>query len=260
MADGTLIITYNGDTERAFRLVGAFMHHWANIELGLDRAVRAVLGLGQTEGLVATANLTFPGKVRVISTALSQANTGPGWAKDGADVLKELNALYEDRVMVAHDGFSGIPGGVTFYKLKANGSSKIADTSWTEGDFEKKYDALRDVAGKLGQLVERLEKATPALDPFPALAPTPGLRAAHAAGSRSSATVRTVEKARPAPKGRKVAAARKRKIVEVKKPAPLIAAAPKPATPAPTPSPQVGSNGSNVQPLTSFGTPRPIVG
>ncbi len=259
MADGTLIITYDGDTERAFRLVGAFMHHWGNIELGLDRAVRAVLRLGQTEGLVATANLTFPGKVRVITTALGQASAGPGWAKDGSDVLKTLTALHEDRVMVAQDGFSGVPGGVVFYKIKANGSSKVPETSWTEGEFEKKFDTLRDLSGKLGALIERLEKGALAIDPLPALSPTPGIRAGQSAGHRAAAAspVRQ-EKPKAAAKSRKAAAARRRKIVEVKKPAPM---APRPVASAPTPqpSPASPSNGSNVQPLSSFGTPRPIV-
>jgi hypothetical protein len=260
MADGTLIITYNGDTERAFRLVGAFMHHWANIELALDRAVRAVLRLGQTEGLVATANLTFPGKVRVITTALGQASAGPGWAKDGSDVLKTLTALYDDRVMVAHDGFAGVPGGVVFYKLRTQGASKFPETSWSEAEFEKKYDSLRDLATKLVALIERLEKGALALDPLPALSPTPAVKAAQSAGSRSGSAVRHVEKpkraSKPAAKSRKSAPARRRRVIEVKKPTVVAAVAP---AVAPSPTPASPGNGSNVQPLPSFGTPRPIV-
>jgi hypothetical protein len=256
MADGTLIITYDGDTERSFRLVGAFMHHWANIELGLDRAVRAVLRLGQTEGLVATANLTFPGKVRVISTALGQASTG-GWAKDGSDVLKALTSLHEDRIMVAHDGFSGVPGGVVFYKVKAGGASKVPETRWAEGEFEKKFDALRELSGKLGELIDRLEKGAVALDPLPALSPTPAIRAGQSKSHRAPSPAVREAKPKPTPKSRKAAAARRRKIVEVKKPAaPIATVAPKPA---PTSQPAAPSNGSNVQPLPTFGTPRPIV-
>jgi hypothetical protein len=241
MADGTLIITYDGDTERAFRLVGAFMHHWANIELALDRAVRNVLRLGAAEGLIATANLQFPGKIKVISTALAQS--GPSWAKEGSEALKALSALHDDRMMVANDGFSGAPGSVVFYKVKANGSLKIPETTWSEADFEKKFDTLRDLLTKVTELVGRLEKGAPSLDPLVAIASTPAVKAAQASTpSRAPIAFSNSSKKKPA-RSRKAAASRKRRILEVKRPAASA------SRPAPKPTAKAAANPLELRPL-----------
>lgn len=144
----------------ATRLVGTYLHHWANMELRLNALIGKALRLEPVAEAIICANLKFTDKIHIAKTTVSIA---PLLADDDRTAFtKRLNQIKTEsatRNMLAHNAFGPLDREtltVEFLVTKAKGDLKFPDVHWTEEMFHEKFRWLVDASDMLGEMCEKV--------------------------------------------------------------------------------------------------------
>ena len=158
MAD-TVSQTGPKEYDRACILVGRFMYNWALLENALNTGVGKLLGMGNIESAIATANMQARAKIHIIKTLVDLKGGGATWAKKAGKDMDAVSALSAIRNTIAHVVFGpDESGGVRFLTVRAKGKLSFPDTILSEGDFRKYYGEARRLGDEVKAIVERLSK------------------------------------------------------------------------------------------------------
>src|ERR1043165_1086264 len=125
----------------AHRLVGNFMHHWANLESALNGTIRRILKWANLAMAILSVNLTVAAKIYTARCAISAfGDKGTKWQKAAHRALIEIQELSQDQNVIAHTGFgvSRNKKAVDFYRIKATSQITVPDEIWTPDDFSLK--------------------------------------------------------------------------------------------------------------------------
>lgn len=140
--------------ERAFLLVGAYIGHFALLELGINNAIKTVLKLDIAASLIVTRNMTFDEKLKNLRALVKAFVPDKGEAKRFDDLAKEARKISELRNIIAHTPFHGSPtsDGVRFFVTRASSSLELEDLDWSIDEFVEQIDHVRQIDNRLREL------------------------------------------------------------------------------------------------------------
>lgn len=140
--------------ERAFLLVGAYIGHFALLEMGINNAIKTVLNLDVAASLIVTRNMTFDEKLKNLRALVQFFVFDKQKAKRFDDLAKKARDISELRNVVAHTPFRGsqVTDGVNFFVTRANTFLKIEDMDWSIDEFVERIDHIRKTDNELREI------------------------------------------------------------------------------------------------------------
>lgn len=140
--------------ERAFLLVGAYIGHFALLELGINNALKTVLKLDVAASLIVTRNMTFDEKIKNLRALVKAFVRNKEEAKRFDELAKEARKISELRNVIAHTPFHGssITDGVSFFVTKASSTLELEDLDWSIDQFVEQIDHVRQIDNRLREL------------------------------------------------------------------------------------------------------------
>lgn len=144
--------------ERAFLLVGAYIGHFALLEMGINNAIQEVLSLNTAGAMIVTRNMSFGDKIKTLRSLVDHLVLDRNEAVQFDSLARQARAISEDRNMIAHTPFYGShhSDGVTFFKTTANSSLKFEETDWSIDEFVTKIDHIRETDNGLRRIEKRM--------------------------------------------------------------------------------------------------------
>lgn len=152
--------------QRAFRLVGEYLHWFAILEAELDQGIAKLFEIADGSLDVLTANMDFARKVKVVRSAEVYKAEMPDaerkkLLKDTFSLIMKLN---DGRKIVAHCRFEASLEGVVFRRAVAESRLRVEDVEWTQTTFERSYADIREATDNLRKLVAEMVPYQPKLD------------------------------------------------------------------------------------------------
>lgn len=144
--------------ERAFLLVGAYIGHFALLEMGINNAIQQVLNLNPAGAMIVTRNMTFDEKIKNLRALVNFYVVDQEQAKLFDRLALQARKISEDRNIVAHTPFSASAAsdGVVFYVLSANSTLKTDDMDWSVDDFLTRIDHILKTDNALREIEHRM--------------------------------------------------------------------------------------------------------
>lgn len=142
---------------RAFTLVGAFMGHFALLELGIDAAIGEVLGIKGLRRMIVGRNMGFDDKIRTLRALVDAFIVGEEAARFDA-LAKRARNCGELRNIVAHTPFraSEKSDGVELFRVSASSKLQFPDMDWSIDDFLEHIDSISEVDNGLRSIESRM--------------------------------------------------------------------------------------------------------
>ncbi|SMD19585.1 hypothetical protein [Rhizobium sp. RU36D] len=140
--------------ERAFLLVGAYIGHFALLEMGINNAIKTVLNLNTAASLIVTRNMTFDEKIKNLRALVQFFIYDKEKAKKFDKLAKEARNISELRNIIAHTPFYGsqTTDGVRFFVTKASSSLEIENLDWSIDEFIERIDHVRQTDNGLREI------------------------------------------------------------------------------------------------------------
>lgn len=140
--------------ERAFLLVGAYIGHFALLEVGINDAIKTVLKLDTAASLIVTRNMTFDEKIKNLRSLVRFFVHDKEQSKKFDELAKEARKISELRNLIAHTPFHGsqITDGVSFFVTKASSSLELENLDWSIEEFVERIDHVRQVDNSLREI------------------------------------------------------------------------------------------------------------
>ena len=150
-------------TQRSFILVGMYLQNWAFMESQLNSTVGKSLGLAILQEAIVCANLALRDKINIARTAANmEFGEGSDTAKSYIKLLTQIANASTERNMIAHDMFGADKRGnkfvVTWFTVRANDKLKLPKISWSQKDFDDRFDTLQKWTAELGNLQKEITR------------------------------------------------------------------------------------------------------
>lgn len=144
---------------RACFLVGRFMYHWALLDSAVNDALGKLLGMGNLEEAIVTANANFRAKTNILKSFVDLKGGEANWAKAAIKDIQAIADLSNERNTVVHNVFGPESNGdVRFLHVKANSKLTFPDTVWSPEYFAERWNLAKDLRTRVESLVERMTK------------------------------------------------------------------------------------------------------
>jgi hypothetical protein len=156
------------DFGTAFRLVGEFLYHFAQLEREIDLALGLLLRIDLGALEVVASNMDFMRKVTVLWAAEGLLAEEP--EPDRKQLLKRtwssITTLNEDRKMAAHSMFEPDEdgSGVVFRRVVTRQGLAISSVRWTVVDVSEKVRKINQTIQSLREIVHEMRPFEPSLD------------------------------------------------------------------------------------------------
>ncbi|RWQ66671.1 hypothetical protein [Mesorhizobium sp.] len=143
---------------RAFTLVGAFMGHFALLEVGINAAIGEVLGIKSVRRAIVGRNMGFDDKIKTLRALVDSLIANREEAKKFDTLAKRARTCGELRNIVAHTPFRSSPtsDGVEFFPVSASSKFAFPDMDWSIDDFLKHIDNIEQVDNDLRSIEIRI--------------------------------------------------------------------------------------------------------
>lgn len=167
--------------DRAFLIVGRFLHFWAIMEGNLNQLLQKVLRLDGLQGLIVAKNIQLRDKLNIIGASIEVTLLTAGTRAEFQKILVNIGRFSHIRNMCAHDLFGPDTDGiglVDFHKYQVKGKFAIPKTVWTQQDIDKHHATIQELmdgidrmravltaAIDLEKLAKRLDDPTMPLPP-----------------------------------------------------------------------------------------------
>lgn len=145
-----------------WRLVGQFMHHWALVEKGLDKAMGIALGLDTLQAEILAPNIAIGKKVAITMAAVSLAVMTTKRIKHYRGVLSEIrNFAAQKRNIVAHYPFGPSDDGssVEFLVVHAKDKLSFPDEVWDSKAWSDAFSRMKYFDEQMVNLCTHLKEA-----------------------------------------------------------------------------------------------------
>ncbi len=155
------------ELDEAFRLVGKFLYHFANLEHAIDNAVGKLLGLEEGVVSIVAANVPAAKKVDLLFSAENFLGAKPDKGRQTliSKTKNEIMKLNEKRVIAAHSQFdSAGGGGVQFRRVVAKKELKVTTEHWSVADVEGLCQSCIAQSEAVTKLADEMEPYKPSLD------------------------------------------------------------------------------------------------
>lgn len=145
-------------SERAFLLVGAYIGHFALLEMGINNAIQQVLNLNPAAAMIVTRNMTFDEKIKNLRALVNFYVFDKEQAKRFDRLAQDSRKISEERNIIAHTPFHASPAsdGVVFYVRSANSTLKTDDMDWSVDDFLRRIDHILETDKALREIEDRM--------------------------------------------------------------------------------------------------------
>lgn len=156
MVNKATLLELDPDT-RAFALVGAFMGHFALLELGIDSAIGEVLDLKGAKRAIAVRNMSFDAKIKTLRSLVHLFVSDAAMSKSFDKVAKRARVFGETRNIIAHTPFrrSQRSDGVEFFVIKASSKLDMPEMDWSVDQFLLQIEEMLDTDRALRSIENR---------------------------------------------------------------------------------------------------------
>jgi hypothetical protein len=153
--------------DKAHEAIGAYLCVFSTLERELGETVKVIFGLQQHEAadIIVAALHDFSRKVRLIQGAIAVAKKADGsetsseWKDASEKTLDRTWSANDDRVLLAHSLLEpNDDGSLKLTRLQLG--SGAASKTWTEKDFERKVNEIRDLIRQLQSIRTDLSNLT----------------------------------------------------------------------------------------------------
>jgi hypothetical protein len=143
---------------RAFTLVGAYMGHFALLEVGINTAIGEVLGIIGVRRAIVGRNMGFDDKIKSLRTLVDFYITDRGQADKFDTLARRARKCGVLRNIVAHTPFRSSPtsDGVEFFMVSASSKFEYPDMDWSIDDFLKHIADINQVDNDLRSIDSRM--------------------------------------------------------------------------------------------------------
>ncbi|MEO9297057.1 hypothetical protein [Devosia alba] len=161
------LIPRTSETDKANRLVGRFLQHFALVEEAIDSGLTKLLGLDSGVSDIVAANVPLAKKIDILFSAENLLAEMPD--SERGSLLKKTRSqvlsLNNNRIIAAHCRFDAIEeGAIVFRRVVAKGKLKIESVEWDEGDVERFCTDATVAAAAISTIVSELIPYQPRLD------------------------------------------------------------------------------------------------
>jgi hypothetical protein len=152
--DPTEKLTY----AKACELVGGFMNGFAYLESDLNDSLAQILSLGQIEAIIVTNNMQMRGKLHALKTVINLRGVSEDWRAQAITTANAIGTIADERNIVAHVpfGVDDARNTVHFLPVRAKGKLNFPEMHWTEGQFLKIDQKIRDIRAELETITHRI--------------------------------------------------------------------------------------------------------
>ena len=153
--------------DEACRLVGRYLHTFAQVETALDDGVARLLGADGRGRVVLVGVLPLAQKMNVLFATEREEASRPD--NNRTKLLRETNKLLrqlnDDRILAAHSSFEAIEGGLRFQRLKVSDGKVIRrSVEWTSEFVDDRCLQAQRAIELIKEVVDGFQPFVPSLD------------------------------------------------------------------------------------------------